>query len=98
MTITKELEQTLHMAIGEAQRRRHEYLTLEHLLYALCADPVASKVLRACGADASRIVAALEAFLREKLPARPEEEGVDPKQTVAFWRVLQRAAMHAEGA
>jgi ATP-dependent Clp protease ATP-binding subunit ClpA len=96
MTITKELEQTIQMAIGEARRRRHEYLTLEHLLFALCADPVAGRTLRACGANIGKLVAALEEHFAT---IRPRVDGDDePKQTAAFWRVLQRAAMHAQSA
>jgi ATP-dependent Clp protease ATP-binding subunit ClpA len=96
MTITKELEQTIQMAIGEARRRKHEYLTLEHLLFALCADPVAGKCLRACGANVGKLVAGLEEYFA-KVQQRVDGED-EPKQTAAFWRVLQRAAMHAQSA
>ena len=96
MTITKELEQTIQMAIGEARRRRHEYLTLEHLLFALCADPVAGRTLRACGANIGKLVAALEEHFATIRPRVDSDD--EPKQTAAFWRVLQRAAMHAQSA
>jgi ATP-dependent Clp protease ATP-binding subunit ClpA len=96
MTISKELEATLQLAIAEAKRRHHEYLTLEHLLLALCADPAAAKILRACGADFSRLTVELETFFQQQLTASLEE-GQDPKQTPQFWRVLQRAAMHVHG-
>ena len=66
MTISKELQATLELAIAEARRRRHEYLTLEHLLVALCADPVAAKILTACGADFGKLLGDLEDFLAEK--------------------------------
>jgi ATP-dependent Clp protease ATP-binding subunit ClpA len=95
MTISKELEATLQLAIAEAKRRRHEYLTLEHLLLALCADPVASRILRSCGTDFNRVTMELERYF-ETLAQLDEE--TDPKQTPAFWRVLQRAAMHVHGA
>jgi ATP-dependent Clp protease ATP-binding subunit ClpA len=94
MTISKELEATLQLAIAEAKRRKHEYLTLEHLLLALCADPVASRILRSCGADFNRVTMDLERYF-ETLTRMAEE--ADPKQTPAFWRVLQRAAMHVHG-
>jgi ATP-dependent Clp protease ATP-binding subunit ClpA len=96
MTISKELEATLQLAIAEAKRRHHEYLTLEHLLLALIADPAAAKILRACGADFSRLTAQLETFFTQQLQPNLEE-GADPKQTPSFWRVLQRAAMHVHG-
>jgi len=99
MTISKELQATLELAIAEARRRRHEYLTLEHLLVALCADPVAAKILTACGADFGKLLGDLEDFLAEKVEAtKGRGEAPDPKQTPAFWRVLQRAAMHVQGA
>src|SRR2546422_9896041 len=50
LSITKELESTLGLAFVEAKARRHEHVTLEHLLYALLRDPVAARILRACGA------------------------------------------------
>jgi ATP-dependent Clp protease ATP-binding subunit ClpA len=97
MTISKELEATLQLAIAEAKRRHHEYLTLEHLLLALCADPAAAKILRALGTDFSRVQQDLESFFRDQMEEKLEE-GADPKQTPSFWRVLQRAAMHVHGA
>ena len=48
-SFARELEQTLHNALGEASKRRHEYATLEHLLIALIDDEHASKVMTACG-------------------------------------------------
>jgi ATP-dependent Clp protease ATP-binding subunit ClpA len=96
MTITKELEATLELAVAEAKRRHHEYLTLEHLLLALCADPVAKRILRGCGADLSDLAAGLEDFFTERLEAHADTK--DPKQTPAFWRVLQRAAVHVQSA
>ena len=97
MTISNELEATLQLAIAEAKRRHHEYLTLEHLLLALCADPAAAKILKALGTDFSRLQQELEGFFREQMEEKLEE-GSDPKQTPQFWRVLQRAAMHVHGA
>jgi ATP-dependent Clp protease ATP-binding subunit ClpA len=96
MTLAPELEATLRQAIDEARRRRHEFITLEHLLLALCADPVAARILKAVGADLGKLVRELESFL-ENQPTLPDDVEADPKQTPAFWRVLQRAAMHVEG-
>jgi ATP-dependent Clp protease ATP-binding subunit ClpA len=95
MTISKDLEATLQLAVSEAKRRKHEYLTVEHLLYALCVDPIAGRILKACGADFAKITEELEAFFEAHVTALEEE--VEPKQTPAFWRVLQRAAMHVQG-
>jgi ATP-dependent Clp protease ATP-binding subunit ClpA len=97
MTISKELEATLQHAISEARRRRHEYLTVEHLLLALLADPVASRILQALGVNLRQIASGLEDFFREQIEPLEGDEEVEPKQTPAFWRVLQRAAMHVAG-
>jgi ATP-dependent Clp protease ATP-binding subunit ClpA len=100
MKIKKELQTTVQSAIAEAKSRHHEYVTLEHLLLALCADPAASAILEALDADLEILSEELEEFLTEKVQPLPSEEreGQEPKQTLAFWRVLQRAAMHVEGA
>jgi ATP-dependent Clp protease ATP-binding subunit ClpA len=97
MTLAPELEATLRQAIDEARRRRHEFITLEHLLLALCADPVAARILKACGADVGKLVGELEQFLEGLPTAAADAEAGEPKQTPAFWRVLQRAAMHVQG-
>jgi len=98
MTINEELRTSIEAAVEEAKLRRHEYLMLEHLLYALCADAEAVKILKAVGVRPSTLVAGLEAFFEEHLEALPDDvEEVDPTQTIAFWRVLQRAAMQVRG-
>src|SRR5262245_28382435 len=98
MTISRALEATLQLAFADARRRRHEYVLLEHLLHALCADPTAGKLLRACGANLGRLQGGLEEFLAKQPSLAAGSEVPEPKQTVAFWRVIQRAALHAQGA
>jgi ATP-dependent Clp protease ATP-binding subunit ClpA len=96
VTVSKELQQTLQAAVADARKRRHEYVTLEHLLHALAADKVASEVLVACSADLPALTRELDDYLSRTLEALPEEQ--DPEQTAAFQRVLQRAAWHVQGA
>jgi ATP-dependent Clp protease ATP-binding subunit ClpA len=99
MTISKELESTIQLAFDEARRRRHEFVTLEHVLFALTKDPVATRILKASGADLKKLQKDLEAFFDENMPELPEgPEGSirEPQQTAAFWRALQRAAMHVQ--
>ncbi len=93
--ITKDLRATLNLAHRTAQERRHEYLTLEHVLHAMLQDPVATEVLEACGADLPGLKIALEAFLdeQESLPSHVDKL---PEQTMAFQRVLQRAAVNLQ--
>ena len=96
VTVTKELQATLQNAVAEARRRRHEYVTLEHLLHAMAKDRVASEILLACGAELPALEKELEDYLERTLEARLA--GGDPEQTAAFQRVLQRAAWHVQGA
>src|SRR5512138_1455614 len=96
VTVTKELQMTLQAAVAEARRRKHEYVTLEHLLHAMTKDRVASEILLACGCDLPLLERELEEYLDrtlESFPARSQ----DPEQTAAFQRVLQRAAWHVQG-
>ena len=95
VTVSKELQQTLQAAVAEARRRRHEYVTLEHLLHAMTKDRVASEVLLACGADLKLLEKELEEYLDRTLESLAASQ--DPEQTAAFQRVLQRAAWHVQG-
>ncbi|MBI5070884.1 MAG: ATP-dependent Clp protease ATP-binding subunit ClpA [Deltaproteobacteria bacterium] len=96
VTVSKELQATLQGAIAEARRRRHEYVTLEHLLHAMTHDRVATEVLSACGADMKELERELADYLDRTLEALPGRTQ-DPEQTAAFQRVLQRAAWHVQG-
>ncbi|MGE0130166.1 MAG: ATP-dependent Clp protease ATP-binding subunit ClpA [Blastocatellales bacterium] len=94
--ITKELQATLNLAANEAIKRRHEFLTLEHLLYAMLHDDTASDVIRNCGGDLDLLQSDLEEFFKESM--QPLPRGVDryPEQTAAFERVIDRAMMQAQ--
>ncbi|MDB4965089.1 MAG: ATP-dependent Clp protease, ATP-binding subunit clpA [Myxococcales bacterium] len=96
MTISKELESTIQTAFDEARKRRHEFVTLEHVLFALTKDPVAIKILKSAGADLKKLQKELETFFSENMPELPEGVEREPQQTAAFWRALQRAAMHVQ--
>src|SRR5690554_2401310 len=92
--IQKDLEIALFAAVREAKQRRHEYLTLEHLLYVLCYDETTRRILRHVGADVDRLTRDLDGFLEENLDRLPADFSAEPVQTVAFQRVMQRAIMH----
>ena len=96
VTVTKELQATLQSAVADARRRRHEYVTLEHLLHAMARDKISSEILAACGADLAELEKELEDYLDRTLEARTGTG--EPEQTAAFQRVLQRAAWHVQGA
>src|ERR1043165_5677349 len=96
--ISKELEGTLNVALKEAKRRRHEYVCLEHLLYALLQDKDASGAILACGGDIERLKKSLEDFFNTELRKLPDGIDQEPQQTLSFHRVLQRAVIHAQSA
>jgi ATP-dependent Clp protease ATP-binding subunit ClpA len=96
VTVTKELQLTLQASVAEAKKRRHEYVTLEHLLHAMTKDKVATEILLACGADLDLLQRELEDYLDRTLESLPNRTQ-DPEQTAAFQRVLQRAAWHVQG-
>jgi ATP-dependent Clp protease ATP-binding subunit ClpA len=94
--ITKELENTLNLAVAEATTRQHEYVTLEHLLLALLADPTARDVIYACGGNLNAFKKDIEEFFaahREMVNADPSTL---PEQTIAFQQVLQYALLQAQ--
>ena len=96
--ISKELEGTLKAALTEAKGRRHEYVCLEHLLYALLGDKDARGAIVNCGGDIERLKKSLEEFFKGHLEMLPEGLDQEPQQTLSFHRVLQRAVIHAQSA
>ena len=95
--LTRELQQTIQRAFEEAGQRRHEYVTLEHLLYALVYEKTASDVLRNCGADVSALKRELEQFLAQSIESLPQGRRVKPAYTAAFARVRERAILQVQG-
>ena len=95
-SFARDLEQTLHNALGEASRRRHEYATLEHLLMALIDDGHASKVMAACGVNRDELKATVKQYLDGELGALVADSGTDPTPTSGFQRVVQRAILHVQ--
>jgi ATP-dependent Clp protease ATP-binding subunit ClpA len=96
MEYSKELKDTLATAFNEALRRRHEYVTLEHVLYALLDDPKVKKIIQACGGDLKGLRSDLDAFFEANMTPLPDGIEQDPQQTLAFQRVFQRAVMHVQ--
>jgi ATP-dependent Clp protease ATP-binding subunit ClpA len=94
--LSRNLEQTLHRALAEANSRRHEYATLEHLLLALTEDQDAGAVMRACGVDLGRLREDLSEYVDNELSNLSTNRSEDAKPTAGFQRVLQRAAIHVQ--
>jgi ATP-dependent Clp protease ATP-binding subunit ClpA len=94
--ITKELENTLSAALEEAIKRHHEYVTLEHLLFALLNDRTASDVIYNCGGNIGSLRQELEQFFDEQKENLQREQGEVPEQTVMLRRVLQYALLQVQ--
>jgi ATP-dependent Clp protease ATP-binding subunit ClpA len=92
------VEAILHIAYREAVTRRHAYLTLEHLLYALLHDTDGERILTACGADLPALRRQLDEYLNESIEQLPRGRDREPEQTAAFRRVLQTAVVHVQSA
>src|SRR3569832_1607134 len=94
--LSRNLEQSLHRALANANERRHEYATLEHLLLALTDDQDSVAVLRACGVDIDRLRRDITHYLDHDLAGLVTRSGGEAKPTAGFQRVLQRAAIHVQ--
>ena len=95
--LTRELEETLSYAVDQAVSRRHEYVTLEHLLYALLEDSSARDILFNCGADLEEVARALEEYFDNVLEKMPEKSSQMPELTSTFQSTIQYAVLQAEG-
>ena len=96
--LNKELEQSLNKAFHEANEKRHEFITVEHLLLMLTDNDAASAVLEACGGDVAIIKKELEIFVDQNTPLLMADEDRDTQPTLGFQRVLQRALFHVQSA
>ena len=94
--IAQELEVSLHMAFVEARQKRHEFVTVEHLLLALLDNPSATEVLRACGVKLDDLRKALAEFVQQHTPTVAGHDEVDTQPTLGFQRVIQRAILHVQ--
>ena len=91
------LEAAIHNALGQANQRKHELATLEHLLLALTEEPDAARVMKACGVDLEKLTKTIVGFLDEELDALISDiEGSEAAPTTGFQRVIQRAAIHVQ--
>ena len=94
--IAQELEVSLHMAFVEARQKRHEFITVEHLLLALLDNPSAAEVLRACAADLDELRREVNGFIDQHTPTVPGDGEIDTQPTLGFQRVIQRAILHVQ--
>ncbi len=94
--IAQELEVSLHIAFVEARQKRHEFITVEHLLLALLDNPTAAEALRACGANLEQLRKDITQFIAEHTPTVPGDNEIDTQPTLGFQRVIQRAILHVQ--
>jgi ATP-dependent Clp protease ATP-binding subunit ClpA len=94
--IAQELEVSLHMAFVEARQKRHEFITVEHLLLALLDNPTAAEVLRASAANIDELRKQLGEFIGAHTPTVAGTEEIDTQPTLGFQRVIQRAILHVQ--
>ena len=97
--LNKELEFTLNLAFKDAKEKRHEFMTVEHLLLSLLDNPAAGNVLQACEANVDALRRDLEEFIDETTPVIPSTDfDRETQPTLGFQRVLQRAVFHVQSA
>ena len=94
--IAQELEVSLHMAFVEARQKRHEFITVEHLLLALLDNPSAADTLRACGGNIEQLRRDISRFIDEHTPSLEGKDDIDTQPTLGFQRVIQRAILHVQ--
>lgn len=94
--IAQELEVSLHMAFMDARQKRHELITVEHLLLAMLDNPSAAEVLKACGSNIETLRNELTQYIVDHTPTISGEDEVDTQPTLGFQRVIQRAMLHVQ--
>ncbi len=93
--LSKDVEHTLNLAFQEAREKKHEFITVEHILLALIDNAAAASILHSCGADLEILKQELVTFLDETTPLLNDEEK-ETQPTLGFQRVLQRAVFHVQ--
>jgi len=94
--IARQLQQTFEFALNAALERRHEYVTIEHLRFALLHDREVATVVRNCGGDVDLLKKQLDDFLSKTIEKLPDDVDVQPVLTAMLQRVVQYAQLHAQ--
>src|SRR5881628_1070294 len=95
--IKRELQAVLGAAVNEAHKHRHEYVTLEHLLYALLMDPTAEDIILHCGGSVNALRKEVGTFIRTEISSLPVGADRLPEQTTTFQQILEYAMLQAQG-
>ncbi len=94
--LSTEVEYSINKLFRDARDKRHEFVTVEHLLHSMTTNPSAAKALRACGIDISVLQTELESYIEESTPLLVEEDKRETQPTLGFQRVIQRAVYHVQ--
>ena len=94
--LSRELEISLISAVRDAKKRRHEYVTLEHVFFALLHDPLTSEIIEECDGDVAILKKQVDDYLSTQVPSLPEEVEHEPLQTLAFQRLMHRVMKHVQ--
>ena len=92
----QDVQITFSLAVREAQRRRHEFLTTEHVLYAMLFDEHGQEILQACGGDVDLLRTDLELYFEQHLESLEHLDEEMPEQTIGLQNVLQRTVTHMQ--
>ncbi len=95
--LTRELEETLSSAVEEAVKHKHEFVTLEHLLFALLDDAAAREILFNCGAQIDELARALQEYFANVIEKMPDDSKAMPELTSTFQSTISYAVLQAEG-
>lgn len=96
--INKELELTIEATIKEAKKEHHEFISVEHILYALLQDEKGIEIISSCGGDIEWLKTSLTEFFDKHIPKINDTKKYEPKPTIGFQRVIQRAMLHIQSA
>lgn len=96
--ISKELSETLGFAVREAKRRRHEYVSVEHILFAVLHESSGIEIIENCGGNIQGLMTSIEKYFEERMEKIAEDRDYVLQQTIAFQRVIQRAVNHVRSA
>lgn len=94
--LSTEVEFSINNLFREAREKRHEFVTVEHLLYAMTTNPSAAEALRACGVDITILQSELDSFIENSTPVLLGDDERDTQPTLGFQRVIQRAVYHVQ--
>ncbi|MBF0541566.1 MAG: ATP-dependent Clp protease ATP-binding subunit ClpA [Nitrospirae bacterium] len=96
--INKELESTIEATIKEAKMQHHEFISVEHILYAVLQDEKGIDIISNCGGDVEWLKSSLTEFFDKHIPKIKGSNKFEPKPTIGFQRVIQRAMLHIQSA